>query len=395
MFRTPRHVTMGLVGLALAVSPVTAAPACKGAVKYAGPALHAPPSGGQFPDRSASIATTNAFAPAIAESLDAIADWILARTKAPALAAAVVVPGRGRWSTARGVADADSRTALPAAPLFYWGSVGKAITGVLVLQMIEEGRLAYDTKLAKWFPDIVNADAITIDMLLKHTSGLYSFQNDSTLHFTPGYSPPETLLAIAERHGPIHCPGEAWSYCNTGYVLLARILERIEGRPYHEIARERIVRKLGLTHTIVLAPRESPIALVRGTRDSRVDRAFDPSMPYGAGCVAASAGDMARFWQAALTGELLKPKTTRGAFARLYPMFGSGAQCYGRAVMLYDVPAPGGSRTWLGHSGGTETAKAVVLYDTTSGAFVAVAINAAVSAEAAAFRLLQALPPRW
>ncbi len=392
MLRVTCCLNLALAGIALAVSPVAGEPACKGAVKYAGLPLHPPPTAAQFPTRD--TAATPPFNPAIAESLDAVADWILARTRAPAIAAAVVLPGQGTWSAARGVAEADSMMPLPSDPIFYWGSVGKVFTGVLVMQLIDEGKLSYDMKLATWFPDVANARWITIDMLLTHTHGLYSFQNDSTFHFTPGYSPPETLLAIAARHGPVHCPGEAWSYSNTGYVLLARILEQVEGRPYHLIARDRIVRRLGLAHTAVLQPRERPAGLVAGTRDGRTDRAFDPSVPYGAGGVAASAADMARFWQAVLTGELLQSETVHGAFARLHPMFGSNGQSYGRAVMLYDVRGPDGTTTWLGHSGGTETAKAVVLYDPTSGAFVAVAINAAAPAEAAAFRLLQELPPR-
>jgi len=361
---------------------------------YRGLPLHDPPAAAQFPVPANATVPPAAFDSVLAESLQATCAWILERTKAPALTAAVLLPGRAAWSTNLGVADADSGTVLPPDAIFYWGSVGKTLTGILVMQLIEEGKLAYDAKLATWFPDVVNANLITIDMLLTHTHGLFSFQADSTFHFTPGYSPPETLLAVAARHEPVHCPGEAWSYSNTGYVLLARILEMIEGRPYHEIARDRIVRRLHLADTVVLAPRESPANLVPGHRDGHPDRTFDPSMPYGAGGVAASAADMVRFWQAALTGELVNAETTRQAFARLYPMFGSTAQCYGRAVMLYDVPVPGGTRTWLGHSGGTETAKAIVLYDVESGAFVAVGINAAVPAEAAAFRLLQELPRR-
>ncbi len=397
MVRRPRRLALPapwIATLVLVPALAWAGPACEGVMPYRGLPLHDPPAAAQFPTAAAAGVDTLAFDPATADSLEATCAWILERTKAPAITAAVLLPGRAAWSTALGVADADSGTALPADALFYWGSVGKTFTGILVLQLIEEGKLAYDATLSTWFPAVVNADLITIDMLLTHTNGLYSFQADSTFHFTPGYSPPETLLAVAARHEPVHCPGEAWSYSNTGYVLLARILERIEGRPYHEIARDRIVRRLRLAHTVVLAPGESPARLVPGHRDGHADRTFDPSMPYGAGCVAASAADMARFWQAALTGELVRTETMREAFARLYPMFGSTAQCYGRAVMLYDVPSPDGGRTWLGHSGGTETAKALVLHDVPSGAFVAVAINAAVPAEAAAYRLLQELPPR-
>lgn len=371
---------------------------CKGVVPYQGPALHAPPPASAFPDTTPHglIAITPPIRTAVADSLAAALEWIRARTGAPGITAALQRPGVGQWSAQSGLASTNPAHALPPNALFSWASAGKLFTAVVVHQLVEEGRLAYDDRLARFFPDVVNAEWITIDMLLTHTHGLYSFQADSVFHFTPGYSPPETLLAVAARHGPVHCPGVAWSYSNTGYVLLARIIESIEGRPYHEVARRRIVERLKLRHTVVLAPREIPADYVPGHRDGRIDRTFDPSMPYGAGAVVATALDMVHFWRAALDGTLLRPATMRAAYTRLYPMFGQSATTYGRGVMLYDVPTPDGVRTWLGHSGGTEIARAIVVYDPETKAFVAVAITAAVPAEAAALRLLQALPrERW
>ena len=111
-----------------------------------------------------------------------------------------------------------------AVPRWFWfASDGKAFTAVVVQQLVEEGKLKFDDKLARWFPDYPNARVITIDHPLTHTSGIYSFQADSgLLRAKPGYKTPEELIAVALTHGNAFCPGEYWSYSNTGYVMLKR-----------------------------------------------------------------------------------------------------------------------------------------------------------------------------
>jgi D-alanyl-D-alanine carboxypeptidase len=113
---------------------------------------------------------------------------------------------------------------------------------------------------------------------------------------------------------------------------------------------------------------------------------MSPAWGEAAGSVVASAGDMLRFWHAVLTGKLHSLDTTRRRFQNLYPMFDAGT-FYGQGVMVYDAPGV----LWLGHSGGTPGAKAVVAYSPADQTFVAVAINTDGPAEAVANLMLQ----RW
>jgi D-alanyl-D-alanine carboxypeptidase len=240
--------------------PVT----CAAAKPYQGPPLHA-----ALPDEAfAGVAgpLDAALAPALVARLDAAADWILANTSAPGITAAVGIPGQGLWSTSRGLLVAEPPAALPEWPLFHWASAGKAFTAVVVSQLVEAGRLRYDDPLAKWFPKFPNAGAITVDHLLTHTNGTFSFQGDLELRRKTGYKAPAELLRVAERHGSDFCPGEHWSYSNTGYVLLGRIVEEIEGKPFHEVVRERILGPLRLQDTVALAPRQKPPGLAIGHR---------------------------------------------------------------------------------------------------------------------------------
>lgn len=91
---------------------------------------------------------------------------------------------------------------------------------------------------------VAKSKVITIAHLLTHTSGIYSFQADSGLRAKPGLKSPGELIAVAQKHGNAFCPGEYCSYCNTGYVMLGQIIERIEGRPFHEVVTSRIVERL-------------------------------------------------------------------------------------------------------------------------------------------------------
>jgi D-alanyl-D-alanine carboxypeptidase len=359
---------------------------CASPMPYAGAPLHAPPDDSLLAGVAGDLARP--LPDSLRARLDAAVEAMLAGTKAPAIAAAVGIPGEGAWSAARGMARVTPPAPLAAEPLFHWASVGKAFTSAVIQQLVEEARLGYGDTLARWFPEFPNARAITIDHLLVHTGGVFSFNADLPFRRTRGYSPPGALIQIAARHGSAFCPGEYWAYSNTGYVLLARIIERIEGRPFHEVLTRRVIDRLGLRHTRALAPREHPAGLVTPHTGRVPDTGFDPSTPFGAGVIVGSAGDLVLFWQALLSGRLTSPGSIRAAYRTLYPMYDPGT-FYGRGVMLIEFAGAQGAETWLGHGGGTPSARAVVAWDPRSRVFVAVAINADVSTEAAAYRLIR------
>lgn len=377
----------------LDIEPVSAADewkpvACESAKPYRGPKLHPPPSRKVFQSAAGSI-NGDFDADTVARLVKAL-DQALTATGAPEMTVAVAVPGKGLWTANRASANEKAQTNSRS---FWFASVGKAFTAVAVLQLVEARKLSLDDKLARWFPDYPNAKSITIDHLLCHTSGIYSFQNDPALRARRGYRTPEELIEVARAHGNGFCPGEQWSYCNTGYVMLARILEQVEGRPFHEVLTACIINPLGLRNTRALRPREpgSNLAEPHSAKTEEAESEFNLSTPFGAGNIVADAADMVEFWHAVLAGKLLKSETVRDQFQRLYPMFDGGTY-YGRGVMLYDVPDGKGERlTWLGHSGGAPGVKAIVAYSVDANAFVAVALNNDGSAEATANLLLKAL----
>ena len=301
-------------------------------------------------------------------------------TNASAMTAAVATKD-SLWAATKTADQQVSRQTL------YWASVGKALTATVIMQLEQEGKLSLDDTVQQWLPQLPNADAITIDHLLQHTSGLFSYNEDLQHRNNPGYLSPEESLQISAKHGAMFCPGHYWRYTNTGYIALGIIIEAIEGQPYHQVVNTRIIAPLKLHDMRALAPEESTTNVAPLTpADS--EQAIAASWPYAAGNVVSSAEDMIRFWHALLTGQLLNSENTSHLFEQLYPMFDDGT-FYGRGVMLYAIADI--NDTWLGHSGGAPGANAVIAYSSRHNAYVAVALTGDGSAHASANLLLKQL----
>jgi len=391
-----RSLLTAAVGLAVA-APAGAAPRkpkppkpCAGRVAYAGAPLRAQLGAWQFD--AAAKAGSSRLAPITSDGLEDRFEQAAGKMATQALTASVATADGSIWTQTRA-----AERGQPLPTRFYWASVGKAYTATAILQMVEEGKLSLDATLDRWAPQAPNAAWITVEDMLGHTGGLYSFQNDAALRAEPGYKPPERLLAAASAQPASFCPGAGWSYSNTGYVHLGAIIEAVDGRPYHQALHQRIVHRLDLRETDVLAPRQVLAGLARPAPSQASDGATDDvTTPYAAGAVAASAADVVRFWRALMSNRLHDAAQTRRRFTRLYPMAGVGPGYYGLGVMVSDLAAadPKATDTWLGHAGGLPGAKAVVAYSLEKQAFAAVALTGEGSPEATANLLLSGLPKK-
>ena len=318
----------------------------------------------------------------------------------PAASVAVAVPGQGVWSASRGVSRTDAEAPLPDDALFQVASIGKAFTAAVVLQLVEEGKLGLATPVARWFPNVPNAQLITVGQLLEHTSGLVSFNAlPGGRELSPAYRTPETLVDVAAEYDSYFCPGEGWAYTNTGYVMLGRIVEDVEGKPFDEVLAARILGPLELKDTLMRELGVDVPAVVGGHASGVPVEAVDYATPYTAGALASTAPDLVRFWHALLAGEVLTADTVRASFREMYPMQPlipappGTTTYYGRGVQLTD--APGGSDgpgLMLEHSGGIGGFNAMVAYLVEDDVYIAVAVSDKdVSAAAGLWALTRAL----
>jgi D-alanyl-D-alanine carboxypeptidase len=318
--------------------------------------------------------------------LDAAVNKAMSATAAQSMTVAVAVPGIGMWTTER-AAEGVTLTA----DMHYWASAGKMLTALTILKLAEESKLALSDPISKYVKGVPNGDAITIEALLNHTSGLFSVNEDLKVRRRDEPLTFSESLAILRKHGAMFCPGENWRYTNSGYWLLGHVLEVLEERPVDEVISAVVLDPLGLQNIRVLKPGDaaSDVATLYSS-DPKVN-AMRPGSAGAAGPMAASSEAVVRLWHAVLSAKLVKPATLERMFKELYPMFGNSPY-YGLGVMLYVVPQPDGNmKLWLGHSGGAPGVKAVFAYSPSDNVFVAVALSGDGSAEATANLLINAL----
>lgn len=322
------------------------------------------------------------------DSLNATVSRLFTVTKMPGITAAMLIPGKGLWQTTTGFLTKPDQQKADSTSVFYWASVGKLITATLVDQLVQEGKLSYNDKLAKWFPQFQYAREISISQLLHHTSGLASFNTDTTIFKKEKHYTPVELINIALQQKNLFPPGKYWSYSNTGYLLLAMIIQEVDNRSYAESVALRLAAPLHLTSLKVLTDEKMPANLAKGHTAGGLQVYEDYSVPLGAGDIISSAKDMALFLFALLNGSVIPKATVNFRLHDLYPMPDKG-MFYGQGVMVTDFAEINGEQDqWVGHTGGTETYRALLIFDIKTKIFLAVSVNAHVSVEAISRKLL-------
>lgn len=162
-------------------------------------------------------------------------------------AALAVLNGDDLFESATGVVNA--RTGVEATPdsVFEIGSITKVWATSLAMQLLEEGRLELDAPVRRYLPELAladraAADAITVRMLLTHTSGI---DGDFFQATGRGDDAVERYVLACAALPQLHPPGALWSYCNAGFVLLGRIVEKLRGCTWDEALRRQLLEPLG------------------------------------------------------------------------------------------------------------------------------------------------------
>jgi len=219
-----------------------------------------------------------------------------------------------------GLSDMEARTPATATTNYRLASVTKQFTAASILLLAEDGRLKLDDPVRKWLPSLPKAaEAITIRHLLTHTSGLVDYEDVIPETFKPQLHDADVLRLLESQDRTYFKPGSSYRYSNSGYALLALIVERASGRTFATFLRERIFQPLGMTNTVAY---EEGISTVSNrafgyTREQgrwgRTDQS-QTSAVLGDGGIYSSIDDLAK-WDAALyDGRLLRPSSLQAAF---------------------------------------------------------------------------------
>jgi CubicO group peptidase (beta-lactamase class C family) len=247
--------------------------------------------------------------------------------------------GGGRWpgatvvvlrdgavvhTTAYGLASIEQGVANSARTRFRLGSVSKSFTALLVLQLVERGRLRLDDPLEKYLPGAVGGDAMTIHHLLSHTAAM------------PDFMPFEQALTMPREYAP----GDRLNYSNLGYTALGRVVEKVTGKTYETLLRESILDPLGMVDSGGGWRGLPPVGRATGylfdpaANGVGVADTTDADLPSGG--LYSTAEDMTRWVKGLLDGRIVSAETLEKAWAPVALRDGRrGAYGYGFMLAPY------------------------------------------------------------
>lgn len=240
---------------------------------------------------------------------------------------------------------------------FHLGSADKSFTALMIVGLVQQGSLGFDTPLAKVLPDYPNQDfarACTIRHLLSHTAGLGMLFNRPGWDNRRAYARMAEILPAFAAAPPMFAPGAGAAYSNEGFVVLGAVLEAITGESWYDLLASRIYQPAGMTRSGHFLYQQLPAEVAFGYRYHQDDhlglnprRANDDFLGVrGNSCGGgyATVADMTSYLRALRAGSLVPPAITAQMITPSQPGLGD----YGLGFELTPL-APG--RTLVGHSG--------------------------------------------
>src|SRR5215510_2490159 len=246
---------------------------------------------------------------------------------------------------------------LTAANRFRIASITKMFTAAMILQLVEEGKLKLTDTLDKFFPQIPNAQKITIVQILAHRSGIHDSIIDRNLRSSSSMNPmtKDELLALVAKGTPDFEPDARHRYSNSGYFLLGLIIEKLTGKPYEEALKQKITSKIGLNDTytatgnIDVNKKESLTYIHFGGDWKQVPETHQ-SILFGGGAIVSKPNDLAKFIQALFDGKIVS-KENLDQMKTMRDGEGSGM-----------APFTFAGKTFYGHTGGGDNYGAWLAY---------------------------------
>ncbi len=231
---------------------------------------------------------------------------------------------------------------------FAIASGGKMFTALAVMRLVETGELRLDQPVRGFLGGDLPLidDAVTIEQLLTHTSGIGDYLDEDADWEVDDYVLPvpvhtlttaEAFLPALDGHPQKAEPGAGFAYCNGGYMVLAIALERVAGSTYHDVVRRLVIEPAGLTATGFPRLDELPATAAVGYVYDEGDRANTLHLPVlgnGDGGAFTTASDLHRFWRSFFAGEIVSPVTVAEMIRPRYDVPEENAR-FGLGVWLH------------------------------------------------------------
>ncbi len=299
---------------------------------------------------------------ALKEELISLTDeYLKVNSEASGVIAAVDYPNALNWKYSVGHVGLDKEKKLQGDELFIAASITKIFVAVCILQMEEEGLLFLQDKAIKYLDEqmikeLTTFDGktyekeLTLEHLLRHTSGIADYLNKGQVHLDALKNEPERKYSLQDRIDialkvtpSVNKLGK-YNYSNTNYILLGMIAEKVQKKNIADIIDNRIVKPLALKNTSLQPSAQVLPMMFKGyyTDWELTEFTLNFNHMNSAGGILTNIDDLLLFGQAAFSGKLFKSKTTLDKMLD----FEKG---YGLGVMLYDTSRKTGKI--MGHSG--------------------------------------------
>ena len=286
----------------------------------------------------------------------------------------------GQYVKTYGVRDARSGAPLGRSDHVRIASITKSYVATEVLRQVDRGRLRLSDTIDRWVRGVPNGDQITIEQLLGMRAGTYDFTMDAAFGRRFAANPlmrfgVRDVLRIIKRHKPSFRPGARVQYSDTNYILLGVVLEKVTGRSAEAVIKRDIIDRLGLRGTSFptrpALPRPFSHGYYAGDDGTGAVRDYtliNPGVPWTAGGMVSTLGDLRTWGRALARGTLLSKRLHRRQL-RFKPLPNPGSPIkigYGLGIFTLG--------RWIGHNGAIYGFSTVTMYLPRTGAqFVAIA----------------------
>ena len=306
-------------------------------------------------------------------TVDDVVHAAMQQQNIPGMTVALAKNGAIEYVQAYGLADLSTQRGIQTSDILEIGSITKQFTAALIMKLQQQGKLHVDDSIASYLPEYNFPSAITLRMMLTHTSGLADFTNFPQLGdwVKQGVSEATVLTAVAQM--PLQFqPGTQYSYSNSNFFALGTIIEKLTGQSYANYLQQQIFRPLGLANTYYALPppNQSPTGYTNKGADLVPAIIWDRSAAFATGALSSNVYDLVAWDNALIHGKVVSPASFQAmTTSNGFTIPGGGSYGFGLALDTFN------GRPIIWHNGqiGGFTAETAVILD--SGFTVVVLTN--------------------
>ena len=323
-----------------------------------------------------------ALTPEVQAKLLKVIDDPRVQFKAPGLQAGVWTDN-GQWVGTSGVAKVGTTQTITPADHSRVGSITKTMTGTVILQLIDEGKLSFDDVIDKYVPGMPNGSIATIKNLIEMQSGIPTYTADTAVVNKYSAAPttaftPQELVNSVKKSPPMFAPGARFFYSNTNFVLLGMVIEKVTGKSVSDNFSERLFKPLGMNATSAPGTSTSlPDPYLSGITEQadplgKIKNAtnWNPSFAFTAGEVISTLDDLHKWGVALGTGAgILKDETQKMRLDSVQTTVppNTSQRSYGMGIV--------NTAGWFGHTGEIPGYNTVLNYKPDTHTTIVVMVN--------------------